>query len=117
MSETKEQPKERVFYFNMSKIPGHRKEVAKKESELDEGDIKFLWNRLVATFNESPTGMQIEFTRQLHDLYQKKIDESIKAETDKNITNEDSGDKATSSGETAEVSTDTGHSTAEHQAN
>ena len=112
--EVKKHLKERIFYFNTSKIPGHRKEVAKKESELNEEDIKFLWNRLVATFNDCPTGMQIEFTRQLHDLYQKKIDETIKQET---ATHENSGNKTSTSEQTVEVPSDSGDITAKSEVN
>ena len=106
--------KERVFYFNMSKIPGHRKEVAKKESELNEDDIKFLWNRLVYTFNESPTGMQIEFTRQLHDIYQKEIDEIVKKETEKH---ENSGNQDSAGGEKVEIPSDSGDIATKPEAN
>jgi hypothetical protein len=106
--------KERTFYFNTSKIPGHRKEVAKKESELTEDDVKFLWNRLVATFNESPTGMQIEFTRQLHDLYQQKIDSMVKQETAKH---EDSGNKDSASEQAVEVPSNSGDITTKPEVN
>lgn len=106
--------KERVFYFNTSKIPGHRKEIAKKESELNEDDIKFLWNRLVTTFNECPVGMQIEFTRQLHDIYQKKIDEMVKLEKEKH---ENSGNQDSTGGEKAEIPSDSGDTAAKSEAN
>lgn len=106
--------KEKVFYFNKSKIPGHRKEVAKKESELNEEDIKFLWNTLVSTFNNSPVGMQIEFTRQLHDLYQKKIDEMVKQET---AIHENSGNKDSASEQAVEIPSDSGDITTKPEVN
>lgn len=106
--------KEKVFYFNMSKIPGHRKEVAKKESELNEEDIKFLWNTLVSTFNNSPVGMQIEFTRQLHDLYQQKIDAMVKQET---ATHENFGNKDSASEQAVEVPSNSGDITTKPEVN
>lgn len=80
--------KEKTYFINRSKIPSYRKEVEVKESELTEQDVVYLWNKLVKTFNDSPTGLQVEFTRQLHDVYEKKIQEAIKKQQDENIGTE-----------------------------
>lgn len=77
MSETKEQPKEKVFYFNKSKIPGHRKEVAKKESELTQEHLIILWNKLVTVYSDMPIGLQIQFAQELSKLYKDRLKEVL----------------------------------------
>lgn len=85
MEKTAEKPKERIYYFNTSKVPGYRKEVAKKESELELNDMAILLGKLMQTFNEMPYQVQFRFAKIASDALQqiekKQTDENTIKET------------------------------------
>lgn len=95
--------KEKTYYINTSKIPGHRKEVEVKESQLTQEHLIILWNKLVMVYSDMPIGLQIQFAQELSKVYKERLKEVLSQPQEEVLTPETNESSTITSENTEQV--------------